>query len=382
MLTGPDNYFDSPPPPDGTMDIAIWLDAAMYQEEAAFVRQLVTGLKSEGQRVTFIAPHGVDLAALGTLGSRVCTYRWNRWERLGILQRMRLTGLIDELVARPPDVLVLWGTAETAPVEIVQEKAQLPAVVWCWDAPELFSPIFNSPYVKTAIVSSRPIAERAGKGAGMAGKVPVVHIPPGVYAGDTQACYDVPGQLPCLICLDPLSDLRAYEPLIHACRYIADEGLDFLLFAYDTGRLEHPIWQLAQRLHLLDRISFVPFQQEAEPLLLHGDLYLHVLSGSRVRYRTLDAMGRGLTVVTVNNPGADYLHDHQTCRIVPGDGGVPTEAAWRHVLMELLQDKQQAITLARKGQSYVREHHPMSRMLTQFITVCRQAAGTPLVLRG
>ena len=65
--------------------------------EGAFVRHLVMGLKAEGQRVTFIAQHGLNLAELPTLGSRVLTYRWNRWEKLPVLQKLRLNAVGREL---------------------------------------------------------------------------------------------------------------------------------------------------------------------------------------------------------------------------------------------------------------------------------------------
>ena len=82
-----------------------------------------------------------------------------------------------------------------------------------------------------------------------------------VYSEDAAACYDVEGQLPCLVSLDPLSDLKAYECLLRACRMLVQAGHDFLLFAYDTGKEEYNIWQMAEELRLLDRLSFVPFQQ-------------------------------------------------------------------------------------------------------------------------
>ncbi len=140
----------------------------------------------------------------------------------------------------------------------MQQAAEIPAVVWCWDGVELFTPLAASPHVKHVIASSQPIADRAKNF-----RVPVALIHPGVYCDEVQACYDVEGQLPCLVSLDPLSDMGAYEALIRACRKIADEGEEFLLFAYDQGREEHPIWKLAERLDLLDKVSFVPFQQDA-----------------------------------------------------------------------------------------------------------------------
>ncbi len=155
---------------------------------------------------------------------------------------------------------------------------------------------------------------------------------------------------------------------------LADEGIDFWLFAYDTGVQEHPIWQLAEQLKLLDCIGFVPFHHEAEPLLLQGDLYLHVLPSTRVQYRTLEAMGRGLTVIAPPNPAADYLIDQQTGRIMIH----ATAEGWHKVLRDLITDRSKAIALARKGQQLTRERHSMSQMIEQFTTLCRQTAGTPI----
>jgi glycosyltransferase involved in cell wall biosynthesis len=222
------------------------------------------------------------------------------------------------------------------------------------------------------VASSQPIAGRVPPHW----KIPVTVVHPGVYTDEAIACYDVPGQLPCLVSLDPLSNRAAYEALLRACRMLADGGQEYLLFAYDTGREEYSIWQLAESLNVLDRVSFVPFQQDAEPLLLHGDLYIHILPVTRVGYRTLEAMGRGLAVVTCPNHGADYLIDGQTCRVV----GPQTPDAWRDTLLEMTRDRPKAAAIARRGQQYVREHHSMGRTLEQFGSICRQAAGVAIPL--
>jgi len=197
-----------------------------------------------------------------------------------------------------------------------------------------------------------------------------------VYCDDLLACYDVPGQLPCLVSLDPLSDRKPYEALLRSCRMMADASQDYLLFAYDTGREEYPIWQLADKLGVLDRVSFVPFQQDAEPLMLHGDLYIHILPVGRVQYRTLEAMGRGLAVVTCPNHGADYLNDGQTCCVVESQ----TAEAWRDALLDMTRDRSKATAIARRGQQYVRENHSMGRTIEQFCSICRQAAGVAIPL--
>jgi glycosyltransferase involved in cell wall biosynthesis len=358
------------------LDIALWVDAAMLSREAIFVRHLVMGMKSDGHKVTFIAPHGLDLSTLPILGSRVLTYRTSRLDRLSVLQRLRLVSVITALEADPPDLLVAWGCAEHAPLHIVtQTLPALPLIVWCWDAAELFSPLMKLRNLRHIIASSTAIASRIPETAQM----PMTVVHPGVYCEESLACFDVEGQLPCLISLDPLANRPAYESLIRACRMLADASEEFLLFAYDTGKEEYAIWQLAEELKLLDRLSFVPFQQDAEPLLLHGDLYIHILPSTRVQYRTLEAMGRGLAVVTCPNPGADYLVDGQTCRIVEPSGSTPEP--WRDALHDLMRERLKTAAIARRGQQHIRDHHSMGRMLEQFSSICRQSAGISIPLQ-
>jgi hypothetical protein len=105
-------------------------------------------------------------------------------------------------------------------------------------------------------------------------------------------------------------------------------------------------------------------------------LYIHILPGTRVQYRTLEAMGRGLAVVTCPNHGADHLMDGQTCRVV----GPQTPEAWRDALLDMTHDRGKAAAMARRGQQYVREEHSMGRTLEQFGSICRQAAGVAIPL--
>ncbi len=362
------------------MHIAIWLDAAMMASEGAFVRHLVMGLKSDGHRVTFIAPADLDISYLPLLGSQTLTYRWSRWERVGFIQRIRLSGIIDALTEDMPDILLAWGTADPLPIQALQSALPadtvappgIPMVIWCWDASELFAPLTCLPQVRHVVVASEPIQTRIPTDY----RHPVTLIHPGVYCDETQACYDVPEQVACLVSLDPLSQVPAYESLIRASKRLADEKKDFLLFAYDTGRAEHPIWQLAEKIGLLDRLSFVPYQQDAEQLLMHGDLYMHVLPVARVQYRTLEAMAKGLCVVATPNHAADYLRDEVTCRIVKDANA----DAWYHVLLKLIEDRAYAAAIARRGQQLMRERHEMTRTIAQFAGVCRLASGTPLRL--
>jgi glycosyltransferase involved in cell wall biosynthesis len=296
-----------------------------------------------------------------------------------VIQRIRLAPVFEALRKNPPDVLLIWGSADSGHIELLrllQHAVPTPAIVWAWDASELFSPVMHLPNVQHIIASSRPIADRAEARART--QVPVTVVEPGAYADDLPACFDVDDQVACLVALDPLSDRRAFQSLFAACKQLADANRDYLLFAYDTGSDEYAIWRDVERLGILDRVSFVPFHQDAEPLLLHGDLYIHALASPRVQYRTLEAMGKGLAVVSAPNQGADYLVDRQTCRIVHDR----TPEAWASVLTDMIQDRAATTQLARRAQQHIRDHHSMIRTITQFASLCRQVSGVPLAVVG
>jgi glycosyltransferase involved in cell wall biosynthesis len=295
---------------------------------------------------------------------------------------MRLSNVMHGLKRNPPDVLLIWGSVDAQQaqlIKLIDEAIPTPAILWLWDAGELFTPVADLPNIRHIIAASRPIAERADAIRVSSGdRIPITAITPGVYTDDLTACFDVDGQVPCLVSLDPLSDRKAYEALFKACRLLADDGVDYMLFAYDTGTDEYNIWRDVERLGLLDRVSFVPFQQDAEPLLLHGDLYLHAIPRPRALYRTLEAMGKGLVPVSVPNQGADYLIDNQTCRIVRE----PTPENWKNVLKELIENRQATIQLGRRAQAHTREHHSLIRSITQFTSIARQVSGTPIGVVG
>ncbi len=362
----------APVSPQRQMDVGIWIDPIMLEHEAAFVRHLIMGLKGDGQQVTIIAEAEMDLSALPTLGSRTVTYRHTLLDR-GFMGVRRKSPLAQQLANDPPDVLLAWGAAPPAPLATLQQSVHLPMVIWCWEVPEFSTPLARLPTARHIVASSHNLAERAGNSP-----LPVTIIPPGVYTDEVWSAHDCPDQPPCLVCLDALSDIKSYGPMLQACARLSEAGHDFLFFAFDTGKDEHAIWKFAEKLKLLDRITFVPYRHNAENLLLNADFYVHVIPDNRFEYRTLEAMARGLTIVSRPNMAADYLLDQQTCRIVPDAGA----EAWHQVLLDLLTDRVRAVQLGRRGQQMMRERHGITNMITQVTGICRQSAGIPIPLTG
>src|SRR5262249_46664809 len=149
----------------------------------------------------------------------------------------------------PPDLLVAWGSCDPVLLSVfAQMVPSVPIILWCWDAAELFAPGPRIKTVRHIIASSHAIADRSPDHS----RLPISVVHPGVYTEDTVACFDVEGYVPCLVSLDPLASRPNYEALIKGCKMIADRGDDFLLFAYDQGPAEYPIWLYAERLGLLE----------------------------------------------------------------------------------------------------------------------------------
>ncbi|MEI7767319.1 MAG: glycosyltransferase family 4 protein [Phycisphaerae bacterium] len=360
----------TPPAAEQPLDLVLWVEPLMLAGEGALIRHLVSGLIADGHHIRYLAPQGCDLSSLPTLNTETLTYTLRPWERFPAALRWRLRDIIETLRDDPPDLLLAWGNADHVPLGQLAQMTQLPLMVWVWDAAELFAPLAALPGVRTVLTASEAIRARTSAHY----PVPVEVLRPGVFTVPTPACFDVLGQVPCLVSLDPLASLEAYTAVLEACEVMVRQEREFLLFAYDTGLKEHPIWQLAAKKNLLNHISFVPYQQDAELLMLHGDIYLHALPGTRVLYRSLEAMAHGLAVVGAENHAADHLIEGQTWRRI----GQLDGATWANCLTFLLDHRDQALAQARAGQAYIHAHHSMAAMLERFVGLARHAAGMPL----
>ena len=180
----------------------------------------------------------------------------------------------------------------------------------------------------------------------------------------------------CMVCLDVISEYQLFAGPLDACRRLMNEKANFLLFLCNVGKDAHSVWKLSNDLGLLDRVRFIPYRCDIDPLLAQADLYIKLTAASRLNYATLRARSQKIPVIA--NPGLndEFCMDGQTCRVFKRGQPDLLSAA----LAEILAHPAAARELALHAAMNLQCHYGMSDRVLRLIAVCRQAAGRPIAM--
>ena len=354
------------------LHLALWLDARQLPQEAGFIYSLAVAAKAEGCRISIIAPAGADLSFLPDLGAPILLIpkpSGPRW--LDSIRRPSME-VIGQLKKTMVDVVLQFAPRTSHNSLQLRVAQEFPVVRWIWDSSDLQPTAGQNIDAAQLLVVSQHDKDQCG-----AQRTDVSLIRPGVLVHDL-----LPGQRGAvdrpafMVCLDLISDYQLFADLLDACRRLMDEQADFLLVLCDAGKEAHNAWKLSNDLGLLDRISFIPYRYDIDPLLTQADVYIQLTAASRYNYTTLRAMSRRIPVVA--NPGVndEFCIDGQTCRVFDRSRPEMLSAA----LAETLAHPAAGREMAHRAATHLQRHYSMSDAVLRLIALCRQAAGIPLTL--
>ena len=339
------------------MKAALLVSEEWLSQEQPTLRRTIVGLSDASVGVVLVAPRSLEdhpqepwtisVEALGYTPSRV---QWLRDRRiLSLADRMRelevdLIHALDESMASAGvaladamDVPVIFSVWTTGGVQLVPEPEQDRSAIYAPASREL----------------GRLLQDRLGQQAA------VECIPPGVHRvapGTFHPPFAAPDAPPCFVIvgngrLD--ADSRA---LLEGIRTADPRLARSMFFYYTTGDDPHTVWEHAETLGLLDRLSMVPSGASARALLTRADALLLPQSLGAVRTVVLEAMAAARPVLAAPDPIADYLIDGVTARFPERR----EPSCWADGLYDLLQLKDACVRLGRSAQGYVVEHHSPS----------------------
>ena len=354
------------------LHLALWLDARQLPQEAGFIYSLAVAAKAEGCRISIIAPAGADLSFLPDLGAPILLIpkpSGPRW--LDSIRRPSME-VIGQLKKTMVDVVLQFAPRTSHNSLQLRVAQEFPVVRWIWDSSDLQPTAGQNIDAAQLLVVSQHDKDQCG-----AQRTDVSLIHPGVLVHDS-----LPGQRGAadrpafMVCLDLISDYQLFADLLDACRRLMDEQADFLLVLCDAGKEAHNAWKLSNDLGLLDRISFIPYRYDIDPLLTQADVYIQLTAASRYNYTTLRAMSRRIPVVA--NPGVndEFCIDGQTCRVFDRSRPEMLSAA----LADMLAHPAAGREMAQRAATHLQRHYSMSDAVQRLIALCRQAAGIPLTL--
>lgn len=354
------------------LHLALWLDSRQLPQEAGFIYSLAVAAKAEGCRISIIAPAGADLSFLPDLGAPILLIpnpSGPLW--LDSIRRPSME-VINQLKKTLVDVVVQFAPRASHNSLQLRLAQEFPVVRWIWDSSDLRPTAGQIIDAAQLVVVSQYAKDQYGTERS---DVSLIH--PGVLVHDPiprqHGATDRPAFM---VCLDLISDYQLFADLLDACRRLMDEKADFLLFLCDAGKEAHNAWKLSNDLGLLDRISFIPYRYDIDPLLTQADVYIQLTAASRCNYTTLRAMSRRIPVVA--NPGVndEFCIDGQTCRVFNRSRPEMLSSA----LAEMLAHPGAGREMAQRAATHLQRHYSMSDAVQRLIAVCRQAAGIPLTL--
>lgn len=368
---------------DAPMSIGLWVEPQQIPDDISFIHHLALGLKSEGHSVCLFASAQHTDEELGIFAVPVVRVdhsprHWHDFlfrapgpNPFGSVANRQdsIQTVLTKCRSKEVQVVVLFGPTATALPGFSELSRNIPVLYWCWDSADGHGRLAGTAEFSGLLAASEPLQNGLKAMPGAAAQI----LRPGVFVS-TPEPRESSGQSPCFVCLDSLAGLTDFSNLLRACRDVADARHDFLIFLYDSGPDKHAIWKLTQSLELLDRVSFVPYRNDCESLLLHGDFYLQATESSRLNYLVLQAMARGMPVLSRPSAAADFCTDGQTCRIIAHG----SREEWRDALIGALTQKESSRRMSQAALQRLRQHHSMSDMLSLLVAHCRRAVAAPI----
>jgi len=351
MTPTTDDMLPSDVPPK--VDLALCVDPLSLRRFRAVLRYLCVGLLDAAAQVRLVSP-SLETESLMLGSVQHVFYRELSWP----FRRRRLRSALDALAARPPNIVHgLSGRSFHVAGQIARHyDAHLVLHAMDLEDVDALSPQGEHPADRT-VAGSQPILEALLE-RGDVQRERLTLVKPGIVAGDEPTCFTRPQRIPTILCTSQLIPANGVDRLLEALRLLRVGGHEFMAFLTGSGPMEQALRRTSQSSGLAPVATFAEPLGEAKQIMAGADLFVRPAIEGALSVRTLQAMGAGMAVVTVQG-GADDAYLHEVTGLVCPDARPTTLAA---AMERLLNDRPFARTLATQAVQHIKEHHSISAM--------------------
>jgi glycosyltransferase involved in cell wall biosynthesis len=142
-----------------------------------------------------------------------------------------------------------------------------------------------------------------------------------------------------------------------------------------TSRREARLWATGRKLKLLDRLSILPDMEARREPVLGMDFLLVPEAHGRQRTIVLEAMARGMAVVSPRDLAIDVLDDPHIVQLVSDN----SPGGWSRAIRSLLMSPAALTDLTRAAHQHVRTHRSASGHIASVLRAYQQAVEAPAV---
>jgi glycosyltransferase involved in cell wall biosynthesis len=318
------------------MHIVMIADQARLEGERQLLLSIARELEARSFRVSLIVPTALTSEMESYLGMHAAHFpivhapmRVLPW-----LRRDRVVRIMESFEKDLPRLVCAFGGEAWPTGEHLARELNCPLVFDICSVGEAKQSLRRRrPALTGCVTATRPLAEYLAQ---RSRTLPVRAVPwPVEIPAELRTVFDESVETKCFAVLGCGGDVPAHRALLAALSRL-HRDLTGLQCVYELrGRNDHEIWRIAQRLDLLDCISFITSADRLRPLVIRADAVVMPECMGRMRSILLDAMAAGVPTAAFADPILDLLRHEETALLVSEQHVEPWVAALRRLATDV-----------------------------------------------
>lgn len=342
------------------------LDAATFRRNSIFLEHFFVALADDSIQTAVICPPDCDTGTVLSLAVEVIKHPACR---IPLFWRYNRDTLMDRVKAFAPTVLHCLGRGQISLSRTIARAFDVPYLLTArgMDAfchADIADPLCAGIVAPCASVRDYVACEHPS----LASRIEQVET--GAFVEDTCVCFARSQRLPSMIVVRPFDNAKDFEPLLHAVKHLAVDGHEFVMAMIGSGKGESAVRKMVRQMELSQIVNIVPDFNPLRAVFIESDIFIQPWPLNAFSVPLLEAMSVGMAVAGCRGGVDDLLIDDTTAVLFNPDDSLSIYAT----LQRLLDDRTGAQQLAMSAQSYLRQHHRVSKMMAGLISAYRNAA--------
>jgi glycosyltransferase involved in cell wall biosynthesis len=348
--------------------VALIASEHTVHEYLMFLEYLLVGLADESIPVALICPPSFDSASVCTGAAEVISYPAID---LPLLGHINIRLLAERLTKFEPTVIHCLCESRASLAKQLAHKLNLPYALMINSLQRRWSRLsISSKFCARIVVPAKSLAEN------ITSVRPrfvdrIAQIDMGTFVAEGTGCFSDSSKLATVVIAGFLKKADDTENLFNVIRHLLIDGYEFMAVILGGGRAEKELWKLLDALGLLKIVTIVPGQFPWRSVLAAADIFIQPQPNYAFNPVLLQAMSVGAAVAGCTGGVDDLIIEGRTSVVFdPND-----EVSIMRTLKGLLDRRELARQIARTAQQYLRENHPVSKMISATLKMYYETQG-------
>ena len=360
------NHASSKPAIKNPVRPVLLVDRDTVKDYATFLRHLFVGLAEQPYPAAIICPLDAQPDSVVCPSVEVIPHPIFK-APLFRLQNRR--AVLAKLVKFKPTVLHSFGPGKARLTKHLSAQLDIPYVLTFNSLrTRLFRFLVSPDHCAALIASSNAICEHLRHSRPrFTDRISRINI--GVFVEDTCACFAKPGRITSMVVAQRLDNPLDFEPLLSAVKHLAIDGYEFVLAIIGLGRAAKKLYEMIKALGLSQIVTIIGDIHPLRSVFAGSDIFILPQPSIDFNPCLIEAMSTGVAVAACHDGADDLLVEDRTAVFFePND-----ELSIYSCLQGLLDKREFARKIALAAQTYLKQHHSVTKMTTSLVKTYRDA---------